>query len=99
LRSVTVTLAPDGRERTYTVRLTFVEPDRLPPGQRVFDVGVQGRTLLHDFDIAREAGGSWRGVVREFKGVKVVKDLTVTLTATGDGRHGPVLCGIEAVEE
>jgi hypothetical protein len=99
LRSVTVTLAPDTHERTYTVRLTFVEPDRLPPGKRVFDIGVQGRTLLHDFDIAKEAGGSWRGVVREFKGIKVVKDLTVTLTATGDGRHGPVLCGIEAVEE
>jgi outer membrane protein assembly factor BamB len=99
LRSVTVTLAPDGRERTYTVRLTFVEPDRLPPGQRVFDIALQGRTLLHDIDIAKEAGGPWHGIVKEFKGVKVAKDLTVTLTPTGDGRHGPVLCGIEAVEE
>jgi outer membrane protein assembly factor BamB len=99
LRSVTVTLAPDNTPRTYTVRLTFVEPDRLPPGQRVFDVGLQGQTVLREFDIAKQAGGgSWRGVVKEFKGVRVVKDLVVTLTATG-GKYGPVLCGIEAVEQ
>jgi hypothetical protein len=55
--------------------------------------------LLRDFDVAREAGGSWRGVVKEFRGVKVGKDLLVTLTPTGPGPHGPVLCGIEAVEE
>jgi hypothetical protein len=99
LRAVTVTLAPDKQERTYTVRLTFVEPDRLTAGQRVFDVGLQGQALLRDFDIVREAGRSWRGVVKEFRGVKVVKDLMVTLTPTGQGPHGPVLCGIEAVEE
>jgi outer membrane protein assembly factor BamB len=99
LRSVTLTMAPDNTPRTYTVRLTFLEPDRLAAGQRVFDVGLQGQTLLHDFDVCREAGGPGIGLVKEFKGVKVVKDLQVTLTPTGDGKHGPVLCGIEAVEE
>ncbi len=99
LRSVTVTLAADAAPRTYTVRLTFVEPDRLAAGERVFDVGLQGRTVLQDFDIVREAGGPLRSVVKEFKGVTVVKDLTVTLTATGSSEHGAVLCGIEAVEE
>ena len=61
LRSVTVALAPDTTPRTYTVRLTFVEPDRLAAGQRIFDVGLQGTRVLHDFDIAREAGGSGAG--------------------------------------
>ena len=37
--------------------------------------------------------------MKEFKGVKVVKELLVTLTPTGPAEHGPVLCGIEAVEE
>jgi outer membrane protein assembly factor BamB len=99
LRSVTMALAPDTTPRTYTVRLTFVEPDRLAAGQRVFDVGLQGNRVLHDFDVARESGGSGRGLVKEFKGVKVVKELLVTLTPTGPAEHGPVLCGIEAVEE
>jgi outer membrane protein assembly factor BamB len=99
IRSVAVTLAPDATQRVYTVRLTFVEPDRLGPGQRVFDVGLQGQTLQRDFDIAKEAGGSWRGIVKEFRGVKVVKELTVTLTPRGDGRHEPVLSGIEVREE
>jgi len=97
LRSVTVTMSPDKKERNCTVRLTFVEPDKLTPGQRLFDVGLQGRTLLHNFDIVKEAGGSWRGLVKEFKGVKVGKELTVTLTGTGE--HPPVLCGIEVIEE
>jgi outer membrane protein assembly factor BamB len=99
VRAVTVTLSPDATPRTYTVRLTFVEPDRLAAGQRVFDVGLQGETVLRGFDVAREAGGPGRGVVKEFKGVKVVKELMVTLTPTGPAENGPVLCGIEAVQE
>jgi outer membrane protein assembly factor BamB len=99
LRAVSVALAPDTAPRTYTVRLTFVEPDRLTTGQRVFDVGLQGQTVLRDFDIAREAGGPGRGVVKEFKGVRVVRELLVTLTPTGPAENGPVLCGIEAIQE
>jgi outer membrane protein assembly factor BamB len=99
LRAVTVTLAPDPTPRAYTVRLTFVEPDRLAAGQRVFDVGLQGETVLRDFDVAREAGGPGRGVVKEFKGVKVGRELLVTLTPTGPAENGPVLCGVEAVQE
>ncbi|HEX5268865.1 MAG TPA: malectin domain-containing carbohydrate-binding protein, partial [Gemmataceae bacterium] len=99
LRAVTVTLAADTTPRTYTVRLTFVEPDRLSEGQRVFDVGLQGETVLRGLDVVREAGGPSRGLVKEFKGVRVVKELLVTLTPTGPAENGPVLCGVEAVQE
>jgi hypothetical protein len=98
VRSVVVTLAKEGRAaRSYTVRLYFAEPARLGPGERVFDVALQGRTVLRDFDVSKEAGGPGRGVVREFRGVTVGNDLTVTLTLS-EG-PGPVLCGIEAVAE
>src|SRR5579871_5224589 len=72
------------RERSYTVRLHFVEPDAIAPGERVFDVALQGNVVLRDFDVAKEAGGSARVVVKEFRGIKVRQELTLTLTpATG----------------
>jgi len=101
IASLTVPLAKDARrERAYTVRLHFAEPDRLPPGKRVFDVAVQGRTVLKDFDISKEAGGPGRALVKEVRGVKVRKELTVTLRpAAACPDAVPVLCGVEIVAE
>jgi hypothetical protein len=36
------------------------------PGSRVFDVDMNGRTLLKDFDIFKEAGGAGRALVKIF---------------------------------
>ena len=81
---------PDARARAYTVKLRFIEPDGLAPGERRFDVALQGQPVLRDFDIAQEAGGAARGLVKEFRGVRVTKDLTVTLTpAPKPSSHGP----------
>jgi outer membrane protein assembly factor BamB len=95
LRSVSVPLAAG---RVYTVRLHFIEPDHLPPGRRRFDVALQGRPVLKDFDISQEAGGPNRTLVKEFKGIKVAKELTVTLTPS-DPASVPVLCGVEVRAE
>ena len=57
--------------RTFTLRLVFAEPERLAPGQRVFNVEVQGRAAIKDLDIVKEAGGPLRAVVREISGVQV----------------------------
>jgi outer membrane protein assembly factor BamB len=83
-------------ERTYTVRLHFMEPDGLKPGQRVFSVAVQGKTVLKDFDISKEAGGPNRALVREIKGVSVSKELNLTFSAA---RGVPVLSGVELLAE
>ncbi len=83
----------------YTVRLHFAEPDDLPSGQRVFAVALQGRAVLTQFDIAREAGGSQRGVVQEFKGVVIAKELKITLTRAPGAKAGPVLSGVELIAE
>ena len=85
-------------ERVYTVRLHFAEPDQVTAGQRVFDVAVQGRPALQGFDVVREAGGPRRGVVKEFRGVRVRGELTVTLTPAAGGRE-PVLSGVEVRAE
>jgi len=78
---------------SYTVRLYFAEPDT---HQRVFSVAIQGRHVLTDFDVAKEAGGAMRGIVKEFKRVGVKRDLTISLTP----RKGePILSGIELVAD
>ena len=84
----------------YTVRLHFAEPEDLAPGQRVFDVLLQGKKVLEDFDVAQQAGGPQRALVKEFPGVEVSGNLVVALQpADGSPIKAPILCGIEAIRE
>ncbi|MBC7925710.1 MAG: hypothetical protein H7039_08640 [Bryobacteraceae bacterium] len=61
----------------YTVNLYFAEtyfgPNR-PGGDiaeaRLFDVYCGGRSLLHRFDLLKEAGGPLRGLVKSFHGLE-----------------------------
>jgi outer membrane protein assembly factor BamB len=88
------------QERSYTVRLVFVEPDGLGPCRRLFHVRLQGQELLHDLDVAREAGGPWHALVKEFHGVRVLGSLHVRLVPTASAERGEtVLCGVEVIEE
>ena len=98
--TVRVTLGKANREdRRYTVRLVFSEPDGLGPGERVFDVVLQGETVLEGFDVAREAGGPLRTVVKEFEDIAVGGLLALKLTPrSSETNRGAVLCGIEIVE-
>jgi outer membrane protein assembly factor BamB len=100
VEAIYVSLSKQPTKLTYTVRLHFLEPDRLPPGRRVFSVALQGQEVLKDFDIAREAGGPNRAVVREFRDVVVRTGLTVTFRPSPSAPVGAaVLCGIEVRAE
>jgi outer membrane protein assembly factor BamB len=101
-KSVTLGLDAEGKsgERTFTVRLYFAEPDDLKVGQRVFGVALQGKEVLHDFDVVREAGGTLRTLVKEFKGVRAGRELTVAFTpASWAEVPASLLCGLEVAEE
>ncbi|WP_102127581.1 DUF4082 domain-containing protein [Deinococcus planocerae] len=50
----------------YRVRLHFAEIYFSRPGQRKFDVSINGQRVLSDFDIVAEAGGPNRAIVKEF---------------------------------
>lgn len=63
-----------------TVRLFFAELEGLPPGDRIFDVAIQGRKVLERFDVSREAGGDLRGIVKEFGGIKADEQIVVSFT-------------------
>jgi hypothetical protein len=60
---------------TYTVRLDFAEIYWSAAGKRLFDVKINGSTVLSRFDIYAQAGGKNRAIRREF-----------TATADSQGR-------------
>ena len=78
----------------YTVRVFFAETGNSQPGERVQSVTLQGQDVVRDIDIAAEAGGSLRGLVREFTDIKVDNELRLTLTAR-EGRT--LISGIELI--
>jgi len=88
--------------RSFTVRLHFAEFEDAPPGQRVFDVAAQGKTVLESLDIAREAGGRSRPLVKEFNDVEASEQIVIELTQKGqptDDSAPPVICGVEIVQQ
>ena len=86
--------------KRYTVKLYFAEPENVAVGQRLFDIEIEGQKVLTNFDIAKEAGGSLRSIVKEFAGVSARSQLTVRLTpSAGTTLREPVLCGIELIAE
>ena len=95
--ALTVTLSPtETKERRYTIRLHFLEPDETKPGARLFDVSLQGNPVLQSLDVVKAAEGANRAIVREFKGIPASSNLKVELTPI-KGRT--LLSGVEIVVE
>ncbi len=61
----------------FTVRLYFCDPDNDHAGRRVFGVRLQGQDAIGALDVAAEAGGRNRVLVREFPGIELRKKLLV----------------------
>ncbi|MBM4080117.1 MAG: DNRLRE domain-containing protein, partial [Planctomycetes bacterium] len=95
-------LAPEHGAAHYTVRLGFAEVHNAEPGQRVFDVGLQGKPVLTNLDVVSEAGGPFKALVKEFRGVEVTEKLTIALVpkaAQPTAGGLPVLQTVEVVRE
>jgi alpha-tubulin suppressor-like RCC1 family protein/chitodextrinase len=82
-----------GKTRSYTVRMHFAEPEESLT--RSFDVSIQGTKVLSNFNIASAAGGTRRGIVKEFTNIAVRDFLNINFTPIiGE----PVISGLEVVE-
>jgi len=77
-----VPLLDKGAKANYTVRLGFTPLAGDAAGSRVFDVRLQGKTVMQNFDVAKAAPAG-TAVVRELKGVEVTENLVVELTPPG----------------
>jgi hypothetical protein len=64
---------------TYAVTLHFAEMYFTAPGQRIFDVTIEGQTVLHNFDIYATAGAQ-TALQRTF--VATVNDGSVDIVGT-----------------
>jgi len=88
--------------RYFTVRLHFAEFVNAQPGQRVFDVTIQGKTALKGLDIAHEAGGRNKPLVKEFNDIEANEQIVIELTPKDepmDSKALPVINGVEVVQE
>ncbi len=87
---------PNGK---YTVRLHFAEcfTGITGPGERVYSFVVQGQKPEKDFDIFKEAGGMYKAIQREYKGVEVTNGkLRIEFTPNIEN---PAINGIEIFAE
>ena len=81
----------------YTVRLHLAELDAdARPGERVFDVLIDGEPVLRDVDIAARAGGAMRGIVEEFT-VDSGMTMRIALRRAEGARRPPLINGIELI--
>jgi len=69
---------------TYTVRLKFAELHWTTTGQRVFNVAINGTTVLSSFDIFSQAGGANIALDRVFNVVVAASAITISFTSTTD---------------
>ena len=84
---------------SYTVRLYFAEPNDYVSGKRVFDVALQGKTVLSKLDVAAAAGKPRKTVVKEFKGIRANGKGELVVTFKSLTSAGPIINGIEVIAE
>ena len=101
-RRLVAPLAEPPPQRSFTVRLHFAEIDDVGAGRRVFDVTLQGETVLKDFDVFTQAGGRNVALVKEFRGVTASDQIVIELRSRNqavDPEPAPTLSAVEVVEE
>lgn len=77
----------------YTVRLDFAELFFTSAGQRIFNVSINGATVLSNFDVFATAGHKNKAVAEIFEAVANGSgEIAITLTAT---TNNSILGGIE----
>ncbi|MCK4264515.1 MAG: hypothetical protein KAX27_06180, partial [Candidatus Aminicenantes bacterium] len=70
--------------------------------QRVFSVKLQGKIVLNNFDIVKEAAGANKVVIKEFNGIKVENVLAVELVSKDSNptiSQAPIINFIEVIRE
>jgi hypothetical protein len=86
------------KPRRYRLVLHFAELSDVRPGERVFDVLVQGRRAIGDLDVVREAGGRYRAVSREVSGIEADASIRLEFQPKA-GTLPPILNGIELLAD
>lgn len=91
-----------GSTAAYTVRLGFnaLKDDR--EGSRVFDIKLQDKVVLEDFDVMATAGNANKAVVKEFKGIEAGNALILEFLAKSSNPsadQAPIINFIEIIKK
>lgn len=78
---------------SHTVRLHFAELYFSNPGQRVFNVAINGTPVLTNFDIVAAAGSNFKAVVKSF--TATASNGSITISFTNGTTNQPLVNGIE----
>lgn len=101
LQSLELPLLGNGdKPQTYTVRLCFAALETDKPGQRVFDVKLQGKTVLKEFDVAAKTKGVQTALIEEFENIPVTGKLRIEFSssqAKATAAQQPIISGIEVL--
>ena len=90
----------DPKTKQYRVSLHFAELANIAPGERVFDIQIQGVTVLRGFDPVAAAGGPNRAVVRVFSGIRAQRALDIRFINRSQPlptAPSPILAAIEVL--
>jgi hypothetical protein len=87
-------LDDDDGAALFDVTLLFAEQENK---QRVFDIKLQGETVVDGFDLVEAAGGHATAVSQTFPGIRVSDNLVVELESKSEAM--PTLQGIEVVRK
>ena len=79
-----------------TVRLHFAEL-KFGPGGRKFNVDINGKRRLRDFDIAAEAGKD-KALVKEFDGIEPDANGNIVVAFSRGSADQPKICGIQVIQ-
>ncbi len=86
------------KQKRYALALHFAELEEVEPGERVFDVLVNGRAVIEDLDIAKEAGGAYKALRKEISDVSASEYMDVEFVPH-KGSLPPVLNGLELAKK
>ena len=75
LTELHIPLLDETEEGTYKVRIGFAAHKGQTKGQRVFDIQMQEKSVLSNFDVLKEAEGPREAIIKEFTGIQVKDQL------------------------
>lgn len=82
----------------YQVTLKFAETDFTSPGDRIFDVSLNGVPVLTHFDIFSDAGGAEKADDKVFNDVAPVSGV-ISVAFTGDEADSPKVNALQVVAQ
>lgn len=85
------------RVKRYRVSLHFAELGDVAKGERIFDIQIQGKTVLKNFDLVAAAGGPKRALVHVFDNIIANRAMDIRFVRQADTptTHPPMLSAVE----